>query len=290
MKIKISSAIDKGKVRENNEDDLIFASDLTQDKWSTDTMTSYLPMADWGTLTVVADGMGGAQAGEVAAALAIQAVKQTFVPEAIRDAIDSEEHIKSLLRQAVINADDAIINHATNNPDTMGMGTTIVICWFLHDKAYIIWCGDSRCYVYHPHNGLTLLTKDHSLVQEMVDNGQISEKEAFNHPDSNIITRVLGDLDRDIEPDIVIYDISPGDTFVLCTDGLCGYCHNDSIERCITDNYTDSPRATEALFKLAMDAGGYDNICIIVASFIGDNQEEPKGITLGQKLMKLIGL
>lgn len=291
MKIRISSAIDRGKVREDNEDALVFSPDLTLNQWNTDSMNAHLALNQCGALTVVADGMGGANAGEVASALAIEAVQQTFSPFRVSEAIDSEEKILGLLNEAIISADKDIINKANADPNMMGMGTTIVICWFLNDKVYITWCGDSRCYVYNAAHQLTLLTKDHSLVQEMVDNGQISAEEAFNHPDSNIITRALGDVDGDSEPETVVYTFQPGDTFILCTDGVCGYCTDDSILHTINENSAKTEETCQALLNLAMDAGGQDNIGIIVASIIADDQQqEPDGISLGQKLMKLIGL
>ena len=289
MKIRISSVLDRGKVREKNEDALIFTPDLSLNQWSNGSMDSYLSLNQYGALTVVADGMGGANAGEVASGLAIQAVKQTFDPSKVAEAIANDEQILSLLNEAITAADNAIINRANTDFSTMGMGTTIVICWFLHDKVYIAWCGDSRCYVYNKKK-LTLLTKDHSLVQEMVDNGQIAPEEAFNHPDGNIITRALGDVDGDSEPDSIVYAIQPGDTFILCTDGVCGYCNDESIQQAVSNNPADTKNVCRALFNLAMNAGGEDNIAILAVSIINEDQQESNNISLGQKLMKLIGL
>ena len=115
------------------------------------------------------------------------------------------------MEKAIRRADTAILERIATDDKTRGMGTTIVVCWMLNDNAYIAWCGDSRCYVFNPVTGLKQLTRDHSLVQEMVDNGEISEKEAFLHPDSNIITRGLGDFSNEGEPDMVVYGINPND-------------------------------------------------------------------------------
>lgn len=289
MIINISTAIDKGKERENNEDAIIYCPDLTQNKWCTRDMEGCIPLGECGAVAVVADGMGGALAGEVASALAIESVQHTLEPARVRQAIGNDELITQLLREATANADQSILNRATADPDTTGMGSTIVICWMMRDKAYIAWCGDSRCYVHRPDGALTQLTIDHSLVQEMVDDGQITQEEALNHPDSNIITRALGDVDRDAEPDIVVHPMTPGDTYILCSDGLCGYCTQESIERAVSHHDSDSGQMAQALMKLAMDAGGHDNIGIIVATVLNDDQQ-PKGASLGKKLLRLLGL
>ena len=195
------------------------------------------------------------------------------------------DNIDGLLLSCIKDADEAINKRIDEDPNTIGMGTTIVICWIIDDFAHIAWCGDSRCYVYNAFKRLKLLTKDHSLVQDLIDKGKITEKEAFCHPDNNVITRGLGDVDSTSQPDIVSYPISPNDIILLCSDGLCGYNTNKEIERILDTNSIDVMKCRDELLKLALDAGGYDNICITLASFITDEQSAPLVPTMIQKLL-----
>ena len=227
MKLRIVAKTDIGKERDQNEDAFIICPDLSHPNWKLD--KAQVDLSPYGSLLVVADGMGGANAGEVASSLAIDVIRQFFSASEVASAIDSEKQIKAYLQSAIKSADATIKEHMTKHPETTGMGTTIVVCWILNDKAHIAWCGDSRCYMYNSKKGLKALTKDHSYVQELVDEGTITEKEAFSHPDSNLITRGLGDFDTDALADIVTYSIQPNDILLLCSDGLCGYCDNNTI-------------------------------------------------------------
>lgn len=291
MKIRISASIDTGKERDNNEDALTYCPDLLSPQWHDNgEMPAYITIGNCGTLTVVADGMGGANAGEVASSIAIDTVKEVFSAQRVEGIADDDEKIKELLHEVITKADEHIIAKMNTDPNTAGMGTTIVICWIFNKKAHIAWCGDSRCYVYNPAHGLKLLTKDHSLVQEMIDNGEISHEEAFSHPDSNVITRGLGDFDTNAAPDIIEYGISPNDTLLLCSDGLCGYCQDAEIESLMADKYSDVSQCCHQLMQLALDAGGFDNISIIAASLIDDNHEAPSGPSFFQKFLRLFGI
>lgn len=283
MKISIAATTDIGKERLNNEDAFIICPDLSRQDWTQSETPSYIQLDKYGSLLIVADGMGGPQAGEVASSIAIESIQYFFTTDTIENALNSG-NIDEVLSACIKNADDAINQKALVDPDTSGMGTTIVICWIIGNAAHIAWCGDSRCYVYNPISGLHLLTKDHSLVQEMIDKGEITEREAFTHPNNNVITRGLGDFDTRPVPDIVTYQINPNDTLLLCSDGLCGYCTNDEIEKILNDNYIDIKKCRDELLKVALEAGGYDNICIALASLIGDEQTAPLRPTTMQKL------
>ena len=151
-------------------------------------------------------------------------------------------------------------------PETLGMGTTIVICWLLKDLVYVAWCGDSRCYIYNNESGLKALTTDHSWVQELVDRGDISEEEALHHPDNNIITRGLGDFDRNAIPDIITHPITSNDIILLCSDGLCGYCDNQTIESIVKEHQSNLNRCCNKLINTALKSGAEDNITIALAS------------------------
>ena len=284
MKIKIVAVTDTGKERTNNEDAYIICPDLSQQDWSHSETPTYIPLNKYGSLLVVADGMGGANAGEVASSIATNSIKRSFSKENVKYAI-MNNGIEDLLCSCIKDADDSINQRIYEDPDTSGMGTTIVICWVIGNVAYIAWCGDSRCYVYNAFRGLKLLSKDHSLVQELIDKGEITEKEAFTHPDNNVITRGLGDVDFQSQPDIVKYSINPNDIILLCSDGLCGYSTNKEIEHVLDANCIDVLKCRDGLLKLALDAGGYDNICISIASMIGDNQSVPLIPTAIQKIV-----
>lgn len=288
MKIRISSVLDIGK-RDNNEDALAYCEDLSQQHWSQDGMDAYIPLGEYGAIAVVADGMGGAKAGEVASAIAIQKVKEMLSTERAAVAVEAgDDAIRSLLEETIKCGDAAILEHIANHDDTRGMGTTIVICWITDSKAYIAWCGDSRCYCYHPVRGLRPLTRDHSLVQELVDKGDISPEEAFSHPDSNIITKGLGDFGCDVQPDVIVCPIKTGETLLLCSDGLCGYCQGKDIQAILDAGYTDIKKSCHNLLQLTLDAGGYDNVAIIAMSLINDNQQAPPPLSFIQTIKRSI--
>lgn len=282
MKIKIVATTDTGKERTNNEDAFILCPDLLQQDWAQNETPSYITCSKYGSLLVVADGMGGANAGEVASAIATKSIRSSFSKVQIEESLHSND-IDRLIKNSIKNADEAINKRIWEDPDTSGMGTTIVVCWIIDNVAHIGWCGDSRCYVFNPFSGIKQLTKDHSLVQELVDKGEISEKEAFTHPDNNVITRGLGDVDSQSTPEIIKYSLSPNDIVLLCSDGLCGYCTNRTIEKILGKNSIDIMKCRDELMKLALDTGGYDNICIALASVIDDNQSVPNLPTITQK-------
>lgn len=274
MKISVSGKTDIGLERANNEDAIAFCSDLDQSNWDASTFNGYITSGDLGSISIVADGMGGANAGEMASSIAIESLKRDLTPSLLSEVISSDEAIKSYLSTIISNANDAILKHIESDLDTIGMGTTIVLAWILKGKAYIAWCGDSRCYVFNPQHGLKCLSKDHSYVQELIDNGEITVTQSFNHPDSNIITRCLGDGDVSSEPEIIVYEIYKHDHFLLCSDGLCGYCNDRVIEKTLYKEYLDVERCSNALVNLALKAGGQDNISVINISTIEDDETE----------------
>lgn len=268
MKINISAKSDIGLERANNEDAFLFCSDLKEQNWN-ELTNKYIHVGNFGTIAVVADGMGGAKAGEVASKLALETIKKHFNVKNL-NSIHSKD-IPTFLIESIELANESIIKHVDSDPETIGMGTTIVLIWLIGQKAYIAWCGDSRCYVFNPKKGLIKLTKDHSYVQELIDKGQISIKESYRHPDSNIITRCLGDTEISPEPEIIVYDVSPNDTFLLCSDGLCGYCEDKLIEKKLYQNIGDLDICNKSLLDIALKSGGFDNITILLLSMIENN-------------------
>ena len=275
MNIKISAITDVGKERTNNEDAVLVCPDLEKQNWGETESENYLALGKYGTMLVVADGMGGANAGEIASSIAVDTAKNYFSQKRLSENEISEKTAYSLLLEAITLSNKAIMNHVETDPDSIGLGTTIVITWVIDRKAYIAWCGDSRCYCYNPKNGLRQLTKDHSYVQELVDKGEITAKQAFNHPDSNIITNCLGDVDAVTEPDMITYEIKDGDVLLSCSDGLCGYCDDKSIEKVLLNNFDNLTLCKDNLLKLAMNAGGQDNITIALCATLPDSQQTP---------------
>lgn len=289
MKIGITAITDRGRERENNEDAFIFCPDLARPDWTLDDTGGYLPLGDCGSLVVIADGMGGTSAGEVASAIAAESIRDSFTPEASRQAAASEQSITDFLHEAVRRANADINSYIVDHPETAGMGTTIVVAWIFSDKAYIAWCGDSRCYVYDPLSGLDELTRDHSYVQELVDRGELSKEEMFTHPDNNLITRGLGDVEVSTVPDVLSVTVSPNSLFLLCSDGLCGYCQKKDIERTVKQNFKDITKCRDELLRQALGAGGYDNICIAIASLIRDADQTPTAPGFLSRVRNILG-
>lgn len=274
MKIKITSKCDRGKVRLENEDAFIACTNLEQQVWTDVSMDDFEPLGESGALVVVADGVGGANAGEIASEIAIKQTKRCFALDEVKKTIE-EQNCEKLMLKAIKEADDAINEAVLNKLEFMGMGTTIVMAWVLDGKAHVAWCGDSRCYLFNPKRGLRRISNDHSLVQELIDKGELTEENAVMHPDSNIITRGLGDLDTDNEPETITIDIITGDMLLLCSDGLCGYCTDKAILRQLNRHCTDLDTCVERLYDMAMKQGGLDNITIALLSIIDDHANRP---------------
>lgn len=262
MKINICTLSDTGKERTNNEDAVSVCPDLTKSSWNCSATNGYIPLSSYGAVSIIADGMGGANAGEIASALAIENVEKSFREADFGNILVSESGIYAFLKDCIAKSNRAILDFVAESPDSVGLGTTIVLLWVVNKKAYVAWCGDSRCYCFNPNRGLNLLTKDHSLVQELVDKGEIKTEDAFRHPDNNIITRCLGDVDAEPEPDILTHDIEDGDIFMLCSDGLCGYCRDNKIEKVMYRHYDNVDECQRSLLQLALKESGQDNISI----------------------------
>ena len=225
---------------------------------------SDVELSSKGALLVVADGMGGMKSGEKASEFVIEGIKSHFsnIPESI---LHDDKAIIAFIKNAIIQSDQIIKAYAKDHRESEGMGSTIVLIWMLGEKAYCGWCGDSRIYCYNPQNSLVRLSHDHSYVQSLVDDGKISEEEAFDHPDGNIITRSLGDSGEPANPETKVYPIHRRDVFMLCSDGLCGLLNDSQIENILADNCTSSEDALKALWSKGQQEGWSDNATIEVA-------------------------
>lgn len=251
-------------LRDNNEDNYTVCPDLTLGQWeaSDNTQTAF-PLGRNGCLIVVADGMGGMNAGEVASDIAIRTVQEMFAPSVLASNVTfKQDNVKTYLKKVIVEADRRVKQYAKDNPETKGMGSTIVMAWLIGSDAYIGWLGDSRAYSYVPEKGIARLSKDHSYVQELVDAKQLTEEEAMNHDMSNVITRSLGDTSQKAKPDVTVHRVCEGEIIMLCSDGLCGVCTDEEISSIIEQNAGSLPQCQEALTEAALNSGGSDNITI----------------------------
>lgn len=224
---------DTGKVRKRNEDAAWFDEQRG--------------------VFAVADGMGGHLAGEVASAMAIDAVR--------RMAESHDVASIAVMREAVEQAHAAIAAHAQANPACAGMGTTLSAMWRGGHYMYIAHVGDSRIYRFRD-GGLEQITQDHSLVEELVRAHIITPQEARRHPRRNVITRALG-TQGDNAPDLLAADRKSGDLWLLCSDGLCAMVEDEEIARTLGGEETLEAMA-DSLMKQALAAGGRDNVTLIL--------------------------
>uniref|UniRef100_UPI00405687D4 protein phosphatase 2C domain-containing protein n=1 Tax=Alistipes sp. TaxID=1872444 RepID=UPI00405687D4 len=266
LTFQITGGTNVGLVRKNNEDNFIVNPNLTQSEWflPADSSESF-EISEYGSLMVVADGMGGMNAGEVASAIAIDTIKEEFTNQDLAKIIVSNRKIEDFLYDVIVKADSNIKAHVKKEPETEGMGTTIVIAWVVGSVAHIAWCGDSRAYLYNSEVGLSRLSKDHSYVQQLVDEGKLDDDLAFDHPNSNIITRSLGDISSKAKPDYMSKHLSNGDTIILCSDGLCGLCRDSEILELLnigSEEGFNMEQFKNALITAALQAGGYDNVTL----------------------------
>lgn len=251
-------------LRENNEDNFTVCPDLTKNEWIVPAdYQQVIQLGSKGCVMVVADGMGGQNAGEVASAIAIETVQKMLSPNHLSANMLSKPNAVKLFLKKVITECDICIKHRTEtDSSTYGMGSTIVIAWLIGCKLYIAWLGDSRAYSYVQDKGIARLSKDHSYVQQLVDAGTITDEEAMNHSDSNVITRSLGDTSQKAKADVAEYDIEDGQIILLCSDGLCGVCRDEEIGTIIDEEIDNLQKCKERLTTAALTAGGSDNITI----------------------------
>lgn len=205
------------------------------------------------SLLVIADGMGGHNAGEIASKIAVETIL-SYINQI------KEPNVEKELIAAVKTANEEIFNKSSESLDYSGMGTTITVSVIINDFIYIANVGDSRCYVVK-NNEISLITKDHSLVQELVDSGAITEEEGKAHPSKNIITRALG-TSKDVEVDIYKIDSCDITDILLCTDGASNVLTNEEILS-IIKNY-DGSEVCNNIFIKSLEMGSRDNISVIL--------------------------
>lgn len=210
---------------------------------------------DW---AVVCDGMGGASGGQTASTLAVDIVSKKI--EKCYNKSMNEKSLENLLLSAITTANVSIFDKAEAQQELSGMGTTIVACIVRDNLACIAHVGDSRAY--HIASGkIRQITKDHSLVQEMLDNGQITKEQFEHHPNKNIITRALG-VGEEIDIDFNYADLSDGDCLILCTDGFSGCVEEEEMLAMYQNIQLEE--LCEKYIACANNSGGHDNITVVV--------------------------
>jgi PPM family protein phosphatase len=214
-------------------------------------------------LFAVADGMGGAKAGEVASGLAAAAVQESG-----SDGQNGEARVAALIEEA----NRRVFRRATEDRDASGMGTTMTVALVEDDRVAIGHVGDSRAYLIRSGE-LEQLTDDHSLVAELVRSGKLTPEEAESHPQRSVITRALG-TDADVDVDTFSVEASPGDLFLLCSDGLTTMVDDQTILDAVEQHRTNLQEAAKALVNAANRGGGEDNITVVFFE-VGEAKEEP---------------
>ncbi len=240
---------DPGRVRDNNED----AIDEEESRG----------------LLILADGMGGYRAGEIASGICVATVKDTVISHwhQLTGQADEAENglsdVGALLRTSIEKAHSTIYQVSQTQPQCEGMGTTAVVLLVYRNRAAIAYVGDSRLYRLRGEQ-LTQVTTDHSLVEELVARGLYTRDEAKENVNKNIVTRALG-IEPEVEVDVLEEDLQVGDTLLMCTDGLTDLVSDEAIRLTLMENADNLRAAGERLVSLANEKGGKDNISVILA-------------------------
>ena len=275
FKFKLGAQTNVGCVRTNNEDNFVVSADLNAGEWllPRDCHTVFT-LGNKGAMLVVADGMGGLEAGEIASRIAVDTMEEFFSADKITDEIVKDAStIRKYMYEAVVAADNAIKRKSREEKGVKSMGTTLVAAWLFDGYANIIWCGDSRGYLFNPVSGLAQVTKDHSYVQELVDSGRLLPEYAFDHPDSNIITRSLGNPQKAANPDFVRLPLQEGEVILLCTDGLNSMLRDEEIEAVMQETSNEIDTCTKALIQGALDLGGHDNVTVVLCQIVPEENK-----------------
>jgi len=263
--LEIVSHTDPGMVRSHNED-------------------SVASIAEKG-LVVLADGMGGYNAGEVASGMATT-VLTTELRQLLEDHAPHEIDPKSgtkaaqkMLQEQVAKANTSIYQAAQSQPQYAGMGTTLVVALFYDNKMMVAHIGDSRLYRMRGDE-FSQVTKDHSLLQEQIDAGLLTKEQARHSSNKNLVTRALG-IDPTVQTEIHEYDTSPGDLYMLCSDGLSDMVSDDDIGMALQALGANLELAAQQLVQMANDNGGRDNVSVILVKIL---REYPAGKGLASKI------
>ena len=246
--LEIATCTDPGMVRSHNEDSI--AADPSNG------------------LVVLADGMGGYNAGEVASGMAttviVTEMRQILAnarPYEV-DQKNNEEIAARLVREQVLKANSSIYQAAQSQPQYAGMGTTLIVCLFYDNRVSVAHLGDSRVYLQRGEE-FKQVTRDHSLLQEQIDAGLITPEQAKHAAHKNLVTKALG-IDPSVEPEIHEYPVKPGDIYLLCSDGLCDMVEDEDIGMTLQALGGNLTLCAQQLVQMANDNGGRDNVSVIL--------------------------
>ena len=238
----VYSKTDKGPVRSSNQDAFVMGE-----------------LSENVVYAAVCDGMGGANAGNIASETAARSISE-YIRSSYRDGLDSFT-LEKLLKNAIVNANMEVYDLSLKRKDLSGMGTTVVVAIVSGNNAIIAHVGDSRAYIVDEN--LKQVTKDHSIVQDLVESGKITPEDAKVHPRKNVITRALG-VEENIIVDTTSLPLVDGSSLLLCTDGLTGYAEEKDILNTIKN--TTQENVPQALIDLAIAGGGGDNITVAMVT------------------------
>ena len=218
-------------------------------------------------LLAVADGMGGHAKGEEASKIALNAISRSVIPDLLNDTPFTE-----LLEKGIQNANQDILDYTAKHPESSGMGTTSVCAIVKGNEVNLANVGDSRAYVISDDE-IRRVTKDHSFVQSLVDQGEITEAESREHPQKNMITKAIG-IDTSIEADTMRLTLDSDESLLLCCDGVIAHLPDDDIHKIIRDS-PDPQTACQEIVDMANERGGSDNISLIILSSESSDIKEP---------------
>ena len=268
--VRLCGRTDVGLIREHNEDSFVMVR-LDDGAREPEKLAAHT-LGPRGTLLVVCDGMGGAAAGEVASGMAIEAVAVAMLdahmidaPEGVVD--DERQHLARKLRGAARDANAQIFKEARENLARSGMGTTMTAVHLWRDSALIAQVGDSRAYVWR-QGAFTQVTRDQSLVNQLLETGQITVEQARFFEHSNVILQALG-VQEEVEVQLSKVELKKGDRLMMCSDGLVGVVSDEEISA-VMGSIDDPAEAARILIEMANGAGGPDNITVIVAHVDGE--------------------
>jgi protein phosphatase len=279
MIVELYAKSDVGRVRRGNEDNFLVLDLSTEQTWTgSDGATppeklTRFTLGQRGLVLVVSDGMGGALAGDVASRMAVDSVREMLLGTEGEEACDPELDLVECLKNATIYANLAIHLRSQEDSRCAGMGATFTGAAVRGGDLDFVQVGDSRGYVIRKDH-IRLATKDQSLVQQLVDVGQISETEAETHMFRNVILQALG-AQSEITPVTGRIHLRQGDMLLLCSDGLSGKLRAEDIQQIVVSSQDNLAKACEMLIDEANNRGGEDNITVVLARFDGDDLEAP---------------
>jgi len=263
--LEVASHTDPGMVRSNNED-------------------SIASVPEHG-LVVLADGMGGYNAGEVASGMAttvltteLRQMLEEHAPHEV-DPQSGQKAAAKMLQQQIAKANSSIFQAAQSQPQYAGMGTTLVVALFYDNKVMVAHIGDSRLYRMRGDE-FSQVSKDHSLLQEQIDAGMLTKEQAKGSSNKNLVTRAMG-IDPAVEPEIHEYDTQPGDIYLLCSDGLSDMVSDEDIGMALQALGANLNLAVQQLVQMANDNGGRDNVSVVLVKILRDY---PAGQGLAKKI------